>query len=221
MKKEAARDRNRRFGKEPFKLFGVEFYYLAFFGIIVSFLGFAVENIARLIGMGILDSRFHILPFISPYGLIIFAFHLLMYDPDELSFFGKGLIPKGVKRRRLWSNLIAYLLICLFVFLGELAVGNIWDVFFGVELWNYESLPLSVTQYAGLFPTLGYGTGAYLLFKFVYKPTLSFIRSRLDYKKTKLTVLILGSLIVLDTVRLMLTIILFGEAPMLWRIKLW
>lgn len=207
--------------REPFKLLGVEFYYLAFFGIIVSFLGFAVENIARLIGMGVIDSRFHILPFISPYGLIIFAFHLLLFDPDDLTFFGKRLFSDGFKRRKLWSNLTAYSLICLFVFLGELLVGNLWDVFFGVELWNYESLPLSVTKYAGLVPTLGYGTGAYALFKFVYKPMLSFIRKRLDYKKVRLTVLILGSLIVLDTIRLMLTIMLFGEAPMLWRIKLW
>ncbi len=204
-----------------FKIFGVEFVYLYLFGIGLAFVGFVAENLARLIGFGILDSRFHILPFISPYLLIVFALHLLVLDPDDLTFFGKQVFREKNRRSVIYSNVICYLLICAFVFLGELAVGNLWDVFFGVELWNYSSLPFSVTQYAGLVPTLGYGTGAYLILKFVYKPTLALVRRRVSFRTAKIICLTLGVLIVLDTVRLMLMIAFLGEAPMYWMIKLW
>ncbi len=207
--------------KGGLKIFGVEFYHLALFGIIIAAVGFIAENAARLVGMGILDARFHILPFISPYGMVIFAFHLVLSDPDDISFFGKKVFRDDCKRKKLYSNLTAYFLICLFVFLGELAVGNIWDIFFGVKLWNYTSLPLSVTPYAGLVPTLGYGTGAYLIFKFVYKPTLELITKKVSYKTAKIICMTLGTLIVLDTVRLMTMIVIYGEAPMYWTVKLW
>jgi uncharacterized membrane protein len=204
-----------------FKIFGVEFVYLYLFGIALAFIGFVAENIARLIGFGILDSRFHILPFISPYALIVFALHLLILDPDDLTFFGRRVFEKRSRKTEIYSNIICYLVICAFVFLGELAVGNLWDLLFGVQLWNYSSLPLSVTQYAGLVPTLGYGTGAYLILKFVYKPTLRYIRRRVSFRTAKIICLTLGVLIVLDTLRLILMIAFLGEAPIYWMIKLW
>ncbi len=207
--------------KGSFKLFGVEYYHLAVFGIIVCFVGFLAENIARLIGMGILDSRFHILPFISPYGLVVFAFHLVLSDSDDISIFGKKLLSDSLKHKKLYSNLLTYFLICLFVFLGELAVGNLWDVLFGVKLWNYSDLPLSFTPYTSALATFGYGSGAYLLFKFIYKPVLSLLEKKVSLKTARLIALTLGSLIVLDTLRLIFMIIVFGEAPMYWTVKLW
>lgn len=202
-------------------LFGVEFVYLYLFGIGFAFLGWVAENTARLIGLGILDSRFHILPFISPYLLIVFALHLLLCDPDDISFFGIRLFKVKTKKTVIFSNIICFSLICSFVFLGELVVGNLWEILFGVKLWNYETLPLSVTQYAGLVPTLGYGGGAYIIFKFFYKPLLKLIRTRISFKVAKIINLTLGVLIVLDTSLLMFNMIAFGEAPMYWMIKIW
>ena len=207
--------------KKRLKIFGVEFVYLYLFGIGVAALGWIAENTARLIGMGILDSRFHILPFISPYALIIFALHIVLRDPDDLTVFGKRIFKESTRKTKLISNLVSLLLIWAFVFFGELAVGNIWEIFFGVELWNYSTLPMSVTQYAGLVPTVGYGTGAYLIFKFIYKPLLLLIRRRVNFKIAKIITLTLGVLIVLDTLFLMFNIIAFGKAPMYWSIKLW
>lgn len=132
--------------------------------------------------------------------------------------FGKKLFKSNDKKSKLLSNMITLFAIYMFVFLGELAVGNMWDMFFGVELWNYSSMPLHVTQYAGLIPTLGYGTGAYLLFRFGYMPALKVVRKKVNYNVAKWITLILGSMIVLDTLRMSLYIIIFNEAPMLWRI---
>ncbi len=205
--------------KKRLTLFGVEAVYLYLLGICFAFVGWIAENAARFIVLGIIDCRFHLLPFISPYALIPFALHLVLGDPDELSFFGKGLIPDTVKHKKLISNIVGFLTICLTVFLGELVIGNLWDILFGVKLWDYSSLPFSVTPYAGLVPTLGYGGGAYIIFKLIYKPLLNLMKKRISFKAAKIICLTLGVLIVLDTCAMMIYSAVLGHGPMYWRIE--
>ncbi|MBQ9781581.1 MAG: hypothetical protein IJW26_00175 [Clostridia bacterium] len=205
--------------KKPLSIFGVEFIYLALLGIFVAFLGWVVENAVKLIVNGAIDSRFHFLPFISPYGLIVFAFHIALNSADNLVIFGKRIFKTNSKKTKFLSNFITLFIIYFFVFFGELCVGNLWGEIFGVELWNYSALPLQVTQYAGLIPTLGYGTGAYLLFKFIYTPALKFVRRKIKFSTAKKIVVTLGSAIVLDTLFLIFQIIFLGNARLLWQIK--
>lgn len=202
-------------------VFGVEFAYLYFLGIFVALIGWLAENIVRLITQGIIDSRFQTLPFIGVYGLIVFAVHIVFGSPDDLTVFGKRVFNERNKKTKAISNLLTLSIICLFVFWGELAVGNLWDACFGVKLWDYSNLPLSVTQYAGLIPTLGYGGGAYLLFKFAYTPALELVRKKVKYKTAVIVDCTLGVLIAADIIRMCLTIIIAGQAPMLWSIKVW
>ena len=204
--------------EKRFKIFGVEFFYLGLLGIATAFIGWLAENTAKIFLSGYIDSRFHILPFISPYALVVFALHIALGNPDNLAFFGKRVFKKESRKNKILSNVISYLAICFFVFFGELVVGNLWEILFGVELWNYSNLPLSVTQYTGVVSTLGFGTGAYLLFKFVYAPALSFVRRKVSYRVAKWIVIILGSLIVLDTLRLIFYMMFTGEAPIYWKI---
>lgn len=213
-------EKDRKSGNKRFIINGVEFIYLYLFGIIIALFGWIVENTAKAISQGIIDSRFHILPFISPYGLIVFAFHILLKDPDDITIFGKKLFKEKTRKTKVYSNIISYVVICLFVFFGELVVGNMWDIFFGVKLWNYSEMPLHVTQYAGLIPTLGYGSGAYLIFKFLYKPILNLIRKKVKFTHAKIITLTLGVLIVLDTLFLIFQIIVFKQAPVYWSITL-
>ncbi len=203
-----------------FTVLGVEFFYLAFLGLFVAFIGWLAENVFKAFVSGYIDSRFHILPFISPYALVVFAIHIVLGSPDCFTFFGKKIFKEQTKRNIILSNVISYFTICAVVFWGELVVGNAWEIFFGVELWNYSNLPLSVTQYTGAVSMFGFGTGVYLLFKFVYAPALIFVRRKVDYKVAKWAVIILGSLIVLDTLRLMCYIIFAGESPIYWKIYL-
>lgn len=182
-----------------FKIMGVELVYLYIFGIIIAFVGWAAENMVRLINHGYIDSRFHLLPFISPYALIVFAFHIALRDPDELVLFGKKIFKEKTKKTVIYSNIISYFAICAFVFLGELAVGNFWELTVGVKLWDYHAWPLNVTQYTSVVSTFGFGTGAYLIFRFIYKPFLNFIRTKMNYKVAKFITLTLGMLIIIDT----------------------
>lgn len=201
-----------------FTLLGVEFVYLYLLGIGMAFIGWVAENTVKAISDGIIDARFHVLPFIFSYSLIVFAFHLLFGSPDSVCFFGKKLFLQETKKTKLLSNLLVLAVIYATVFLSELAVGNLWDVCFGVQLWNYSEMPFHVTQYAGLIPTLGYGTGAYLLFKFAYAPALRFVREKINYRTAKIIVCTLGVLIFLDELALIVQIVFFNQAHMLWRI---
>ena len=207
--------------KTPLKIFGVEFVYLYLFGILVAFIGWVAENAFKLAVSGVIDSRFHLLPFISPYLLVPFAFHIALGTPNDVTFFGNKVFKSNTVKTRLLSNVIAYFAICLCVFLGELAVGNLWDMLFDVQLWNYSKHPLHLTKFTSLLSVFGFGTGAYLIFKFLYAPILNFIRKKFSFRKAKIICLTLGVLIVLDTVRMMLSIIILGEAPNFWCFDFW
>lgn len=199
-------------------ILGVEFVYLAFIGICVAFVGWIMENAVKYVTNGVIDARFHTLPFISPYVLVPFAFHICFGDIDDIAFFGKKLFKKTNWKTKLLSNVLVYLLLCLTVFLGELIVGNLYEICFGVKLWYYSSSEYLVTNYAGLEPSLLYGTFAYVLFRLFYKPLLKGLKNA-PYKVIKWIVIVLGTLIMLDALYLLGHIIIYGEAPMLWKVN--
>lgn len=206
--------------KKRFTIMGVEFVYLYLFGIGVAFIGWIAENTVKVITQGYFDCRFHLLPFISPYALIPFAFHILLGDPDEIAFFGHKAFKNPSIKSKVLSNLLCFTLIVSAVFLGELAIGSMWEALFGVQLWNYSNLPLQVNKYAGLIPSLGYGGGAYLIFRFIYKPLLSVIRRKVKFGVAKAICCTLGVLIVLDTLAMAVQIAAFGQAPMYWQVHI-
>lgn len=206
--------------KKPFTVYGVEFVHLYLLGIATALIGWLAENGAKLVTSGVMDSRFHLLPFISPYALVPFAFHILLGNPDSLTFFGKKVFREENKRTKILSNLLAFLSICLVVFLSELAVGNAWEKLFHVKLWDYSSQTFHVTQYAGLSSTLGFGIGAYLIFRFIYTPALRFVQRKVSHKAALIVCSTLGVLIVLDTLVMVFQIVAFQTAPVYWTIRL-
>lgn len=206
--------------KKRLKIFGVEIVYLYLIGIIMAMIGWIAENAVKAISEGVIDSRFHTLPFISPYALVPFAMHICFGNADDIAFFGKKFFKNKSLKTKIFSNFLTFAIVCSAVFLGELAVGNLWDAAFGVQLWNYSGLPLQVTQYAGLIPSLGYGAGAYLFFKFVQGPLLILLQKKCPHKVALIIDCTLGVLIVLDTLAMILQIIIFSEAPLLWKIRL-
>ena len=152
--------------------------------------------------------------------LISFAIHLVIGDPDHLCFFGKPLFKTRSSKTCLLSNLLCYVILCMGVFLGELVVGNLWEMMFGVQMWNYTGFPLTLTQYTSIVTTLGFGTAAYVIVRFVYKPMMHLIRTRVPFGVAKWICLTLGVAIVLDTVWMNVQMAAFGKAPVYWEIVL-
>lgn len=206
--------------KKRVAVYGTELAYLCFTGIVAAFIGWAAENAVKLFSSGVIDSRFHLLPFISPYALVPFALHILLGDPDDLTVFGKKVFAVSNKKSKIVSNVISFVTICLTVFLGELTVGNVWEMLFGVRLWDYSAQPLHLTRYVSLFSALGYGAGAYLLFKFALKPFTSALRKHLSYDVAVNVCLTLGVLIVLDTLIMCAVIAFTGSAPVYWSLSI-
>ena len=81
--------------KKRLTLFGVEVVYLYLLGIFLAGLGWIAENVVQLITHGIISSKFHILPFISAYALIVFAVQIFLGDPDDIAIFGKHIFKLG------------------------------------------------------------------------------------------------------------------------------
>ncbi|MGN0765233.1 MAG: hypothetical protein ACI4MO_01950 [Christensenellales bacterium] len=204
--------------KKPLTIFGVEVVYLCVLGIATAFWGWLAENVVKVISSGVIDSRFHLLPFISPYALIVFAVHIVFGNPDKIAPFGKQIFHKDNLTSKICSNILVLATIYFFVFFGELIVGNLWEILFDVKLWNYSSSPLHVTQYAGLIPTIGYGTGAYLLFRFVYTPALNCLRKNMKHKTALIISCTLGVMIVIDTLIMILVTAITRQAPIYWSV---
>lgn len=204
------------YGKKHIKIFGEEFVYLYMTGILTAFIGWVAENTVKLVSSGVVDSRFHLLPFISPYALIPIALHVMLGDPDNVCIFGKTIFRQRNTKSLVLSNIISLAVICGAVFVGEFVVGNLWEKLFGVRLWNYSNQPLHLTQYVSLFSALGYGTGAYLLFRFVLRPSVRYFRQKINYDTAVAVCCTLGLWIVLDTLFMCLQIVLFREPPVYW-----
>ena len=188
-------------------------------GIGMAMVGWIAENIAMIIFFGVIDSRFHILPFISPYALIIPAFYLAIGDPDDFTFFGLKLFKERSLRNTVLSNIVTIVFIFAAVFFGELATGSALEALFGVELWDYSAQPFAL-KYAGLIPMLGYGLMAYGILKLIYKPVLDLMQKKMNYKLAKVITLTLGVAIVLDTTFLLIYMGVTGVKPEYWMIRL-
>ena len=199
------------------KIFDVEVYYLWLLGILFALVGFVGENLFKLFTDGFIDSRFHILPFIGCYVWVPFAVYIALGDSDSLRLFGYKVFKEDNLKNKILSNVLCFLTICAFVFLGELAIGNLFEYAFGVKLWNYSDMFLSITQYTCLFATLLYGGLAYLGFKFVFKPLLNLFRKRISYNVARIICLTLGVLILVDELRLIITIMVTNEANHFWK----
>lgn len=188
--------------------------------IICAGLGWIAENTVKLISSGIMDNRFHVLPFIFPYGFAFLAMQFFLGDTDDLSFFGKRIFKKKNFKTAIASNVIYVTTVCFFVFIGELAVGNLYELATGASLWDYSSQPLHLTKYVCLSSALGYGVGAYIIMKVFYYPVLNALLSKGNIKAVKIVDCTLGVAVVLDSVCMILITLITKVPPIYWTIKI-
>lgn len=190
---------------------------LCFFAIIFSALGWLVENLSRLIAYGVIDNRFHFLPFIGVYGLIPFALAILG-NPDELSLFGHKLFKKQTKGIKIANNIIYFCIICFAVCFGEIAVGTAYEKFAGVKLWDYSNKPFHFTDYTYLRSILGFGSGVYLISKFFFFPLYNRLLKKEEKEMTvfKYTY----GILLLDAIFMMIRTIATKEKTLYWTINI-
>lgn len=190
---------------------------LCFFSIIFSAIGWIVENLSRLFAYGIIDNRFHILPFIGVYGLIPFAF-ITIGKPNEFSFFGHELFKKENKITKILSNMIYFLIICFAIYFGEIIVGTAYEKLAGIKLWDYSNKPFHFTSYTYLRSILGFGIWTYLLSKLFFFPLYN--RLLKNERKEMTTFRYLYTILLIDAIFMMIRTIVTKKKTIYWTINI-
>ena len=82
--REAPAEPVKKKGIFGWKIFRYRFLTLMLMCIIMSFIGFLVENIFRLFRAGVINSRRQFLPFLFAYGIAVFALYVVDGTPREI-----------------------------------------------------------------------------------------------------------------------------------------
>ncbi len=167
-----------------------QFSALVFMCVIVSFIGFCVENIWISFFYRYMDNRNMILPFLFGYGLGMMAIFLMFGTPQKPRIFRKRL-----SFRRKWAGVIYfYIMVCIFVSIGEIALGTLVEEVCNVTWWEYTTLPLHITKFTSVPTTFGFGAlmtlFMYFVFPSVYHRFLR-IKSRMLFILSILLIIIL------------------------------
>ncbi len=113
---------------------------------VVSFLGFAVENIWLAVTKGYMDNRNMVFPFLLGYGIAIVLLYLILGTPQKLWLFGRVI---RIKERM--TKVIFYFtgsMLC--VSMGEVLLGKLVEKVCRFYWWDYSKLPFHITRYTSL-----------------------------------------------------------------------
>ena len=171
----------------------IRFSSLAWLMIIISFLGFAVEDIWLLITRGYANNRNMYLPFLFGYGLAVFAVFLFFGTPQDRG----GLI--GVDRFFSgWKKTAVYILqTAVFVSIAEIILGTSVEKLCGFHYWDYTNLPLHITRYTSVFTSLGFSCMISAFMRFCLHPALHML-GKLDSRRFRILGYILLAALLID-----------------------
>ncbi len=163
--------------------------------ILVSFLGFVVENIFTLIMGRKIDNRNMILPFLLGYGLSILVIYRLFGTPNSPLLFGKE-----IEINHIFFSIFYYFSVTfLCVSIGELILGHLIERTCQIKWWNYSNLPLHITRYTSIPTSTLFAVLITLFMKFLFSPLLSYF-SRLNPRMLSITAVSLIVLLSIDFV---------------------
>ena len=122
---------------------------------IISFLGFALENIWLAARKGYMDNRNMTAPFLLGYGAAVMGFYLLLGTPQSPRTYGNTL--DGRIKNNVGIRIAAYFIITFVcVSLGEIILGKVIEKTCHIILWDYTSIPLHITRYTSIPTSIGF-----------------------------------------------------------------
>ena len=143
--------------------------------VLVSFLGFIVENISTIISDRKVDNRNMTLPFLLGYGLAILVIYKLFGTPNKPLFWGKEITLNSSFFPFIYYFAITFLCVSI----GELILGHLIEWTCQIKWWDYSALPLHVTQYTSIPTSLAFATLITIFMKYLFSPLID-IFSRLN-----------------------------------------
>lgn len=168
-----------------------DIYSLTLAAAVISFLGFALENIWLALRKGYMDNRNMTLPFLLGYGLLVTGIYSVIGTPEELHIIIPPKTPTQIQ------YVIYFLLSAVIVSIGEIILGKTVERIFGFEYWNYESLPMHITKYTSVPTSLGFAMIITLFMGRCFPRLMEYIVS-FDAETVQLTALILGTAMTAD-----------------------
>lgn len=146
--------------------------------IVVSFLGFCLENIWMLFRKGAIDNRNMNFPFLIGYGLVILFIYIVMGVPQK-------------------ENLGFFFTACFFIVsIGEILLGYTVEKFCGIHYWDYSTLPMHLTRYTSLFTSIGFSAIITVFFYRFFTPLMNYIKMHESYRAHVVCVALLAVLII-------------------------
>ena len=146
--------------------------------IVVSFLGFCLENIWMLFRKGEIDNRNMNFPFLIGYGMAILIIYFLLGVPQK---------------EKVWFFFCACFLI---VSVGEILLGFSVEKVCGIYYWDYTSLPMHVTRYTSFFTSIGFAAIITCFFYRFFTPLMTFIKSLDCHRNHVICVAVLAVMII-------------------------
>lgn len=141
-------------------------YALCLIVTLVSFLGFAVENIWLAVTKGYMNNRNMVLPFLLGHGLAVAAIYLMFGTPVAPRLFSLQIDLKHRYRNAFVYFLIAF--VC--VSIGECALGMFVEKTCGIIWWDYSGIPLHITKYTSVPTSIGFALLITLFMRYGFTP---------------------------------------------------
>lgn len=188
-------------------------FALILIAVIVSFLGFCVENFFISYSHGFIDNRNMILPFLFGYGLSILAYHSLFGTPNNPLFFGKEVVIARSSSALIYCFSIAF----LGVSIGEVILGTLTEKLCGIIWWDYSAIPLHLTRYTSVPTSMGFAFLITVFMKYFFEPLLKYF-SGLNHTSLSIIALSLAALLSLDMINSAVYMFRHHETLKLWRL---
>ncbi|MBQ5673991.1 MAG: putative ABC transporter permease [Lachnospiraceae bacterium] len=159
--------------------------------IIVSMLGFWVENIWLAMTKGYMDNRNMCFPFLIGYGIAMLLILLIIGTPKKMWILGKTLWIQNKMLRILVYFLAVMLCICV----GEVLLGTFVEKVCHFCWWDYSRLPLHITQYTSIPTSMMFASMVTLFMQHCLEPLFHFfVKWDYDVLRT-VTIVLMGIMI--------------------------
>jgi len=182
---------------------------------VVSFLGFAVENIWLSFIKGFMDNRNMFFPFLLGYGLAVIGIFAVLGTPMEPRILGYTFNLTGS-----FSKLFVYFfLVMVSVSLGEIILGYSVELVCGMQWWDYTDLPLHFTRYTSVPTSAAFSLIITLFMRFCFMPLYKFFMSW-DDSSLKVVALTIGIIMTADLLYNFTAMLIRGTTKRRWVIRI-
>lgn len=168
-------------------------YEILIMTAVISFLGFLLENTWLACTKGFVDNRNMGLPFLLGYGVLVTGMYGLMGTPAEMVICGIFRI-KLTERAKL---VLYFCLSFLIVSIGEITLGTLVERHTGICYWDYNWIPMHITQYTSVPTSMGFAGIITLFMDKAFVPIMTAIQS-IEPDDMRSGGIVLTSLMVLD-----------------------